>query len=71
MDFRSKLGWALINNIYLDHNTNPQQKKRKAREINAHNLTNSPLYAKKFISGKWNKNSKFNYQQYVCRGVGC
>ena len=71
MDFRSKLGWALINNIYLDTNTNYQRSKRKSREINAHNLTNDPPYAKKFISWKWNKSTKLKYQQYACRGVGC
>ena len=66
MNFRSKLGWALINNIYLDTNTNSQRSKRKAREINAHNLENAPPYAKKFINGKWNKSAKLKYQKYVC-----
>ena len=58
MDFRYKLGWALINNFYLDTNTNSQLSKSKAREIDAHNLINAPPYAKKFISGKWNKSAK-------------
>ena len=55
MEFWYKLGWALINNIYLDTNTNYQHSKRKARETNAHNLKNNPPYANKFISEKWNK----------------
>ena len=55
MDLRSKLGWALINKIYLNGNTNSQRSNRKARDINDHNLTNAPPYTKKFISGKWKK----------------
>ena len=51
MEFRFKLSWALINNIYLDTNTNSQRIKRKPREINAHNFSNAPLHAIKFISG--------------------
>ena len=58
MEFRSKVGWSLINNIYLDTNNNYQRSKRKSREINAHNLTNDPPYDKKVISEKWNKSSK-------------
>ena len=71
MEFRYKLGWTLFNNIYLETNTNSQHSKRKARNINAHKMTKTPPYAKKFISGKWNKNAKCKYQQYACPGVGC
>ena len=66
MDFLSKLGWALINNIYPDTNNNFQHRNSKAREIDAHNFTNAPPYAKKFISVRWNKSAKCKYQQYVC-----
>ena len=52
MEFGSKLVWALIKNINLYTNTNPQQIKRKVREIDAHNLINDPPYAKQFIIGK-------------------
>ena len=69
MEFRSKVGWSLINNIYLDTNNNYQRSKRKVRDTNAHHLKNAPPYANKLISGKWNKSEKCKYQQYVCQGV--
>ena len=71
MDSWFKLGWALINNNYLDTNNNSQRSKSKSREIYDYNLTKAALYAKKFISGRWNKSAKCMYQQYVCRGVRC
>ena len=52
MEIWSKLVWEISNNIYLDNNTNSQLSKTDTTEINAHNLTNDPMYANKFISVK-------------------
>ena len=71
MEFRSKLGWALIHNACVDKDEAIRSRKRKRSKISAHVLTNAPTHAKKFTGGKWDKSAKYKYQQYICRAAKC
>ena len=71
MEFRSKLGWALIHNEYLKKTNTTRGSKRKIGKVKAHLLVSAPPHARKFIGGKWDCTAKCRYQQYICSGEGC
>ena len=46
MDFRSKLGWDLINNEYLDIEEDESERRSKRKKRGDHELEKAPPHAK-------------------------
>ena len=70
-DFRGELGWALIDNEFIEEQPSPEKERPTRRRIVIHDKKVAPPHAKKFIGGKWDTSAKAKYQQYVCRTPGC
>ena len=68
--FRRKLAMSLIYNDMIDDKKKGTRLKKRKRS-NDHDLLTAPPYAKKFSRGKWDKSSKFKYQQFTCKTPGC
>ena len=71
MDFRSKLGWDLINNEYLDIEEDESERRSKRKKRGDHELEKAPPHAKNWMGGRWDLTSNQKYKQFRCRGTGC
>ena len=70
-EFRSHLGWALIDNSFLTNTDSPTANRVTRRRVTKHKLATAPQHAKKFENGKCDLSSSWTYQQYLCRTPGC
>ena len=70
LEFRKSFAWALIYNNYI-HEEAINRRESKRKKTMHHKLKVAPTWCKSFINGKWKKDAKKKYQQYVCRTIGC
>ena len=68
MAFRSKLGWALINNEFKRNEELQETRSKKRKKVETHHLETAPKYARKWLGSRWDKSCKQEYQQDQCKG---
>ena len=72
MAFRSKLGWALINNEFKRNEEARDTRSKKRKKLQMHHLETAPKNARKWLGTRWDKSCKQEYQQHWCKGKrGC
>ena len=62
MAFRSKLGWALINNEFKRNEESQETRSKKRKKVETHHLETAPKYARKWLGSRWDKSCKQEYQ---------
>ena len=70
-EFWSELVWGLIDNEYLDSDTESEPEPTKKRRRIEHKLLTAPKRCVKFDGRRWIKRGKLDYPQFICRVNGC
>ena len=69
--FRKLLALSLINNDFLRLEEARNLRSRGKKKKMDHSIETAPPHASAYVNGRWRKNAKAKYQQFVCKTRGC